>query len=115
MLIDTHCHFEKQYYDNFDEVINNAANNNVKILIACGCSKSANIEALDVANKHSNVYSTIGYHPDQADLVSDQDIIELEEQLKNKKVIVDDEKYYKLSKENKIIFLHQKTTYKYWN
>lgn len=87
MLIDTHCHFEKQYYDNFDEVINNAADNNVKILIACGCSKSANIEALDVANKHSNVYSTIGYHPDQADLVSDQDIIELEKQLKNNKNI----------------------------
>ena len=88
MFVDTHCHFEKQYYDDFKDIINNASNNGVKLLIACGCSKSANIEALKVASDFENVYTTIGFHPDQASVVTDEDLIELEYQLKsNKKVI----------------------------
>lgn len=87
MFVDTHCHFEKQYYDNFDDIINNAKNSGVNLLIACGCSKSANKEALDVANSHDNIYTTIGYHPDQASIVTSDDLIELESQLQNKKVI----------------------------
>lgn len=87
MFIDTHCHIEKQYYDNFNEIINNAKNNNVGILIACGCSKSANIEALNVSSKYENIYTTIGYHPDQADIISSKDIDILEQQIQNDKVV----------------------------
>ena len=88
MFIDTHCHFEKQYYDNFDKIINNAKENGVGILIASGCSKSANIEALDLANSHDNIYTTIGFHPDQASIVSIDDLIKLEEQLHSSEKIV---------------------------
>ena len=87
MFVDTHCHFEKQYYENFYEIINNAKESGVGLLIACGCSKSANIEALDVASNYDNIYTTIGYHPDQATVVTDDDLAELENQLSNKKVI----------------------------
>lgn len=87
MFIDTHCHFEKQYYDDFDKIINNAKNNNVDILIACGCSKSANEEALSVAKLNKNVYTTIGYHPDQASIINDDDLHLLENQLKSQKVV----------------------------
>lgn len=87
MLIDTHCHFEKQYYEDFGEIIDNAEKNNVNILIASGCSKSANIEALEVTSEYSNVYATIGFHPDQADVITDEDINELKEQTNNSKVI----------------------------
>ena len=87
MFVDTHCHFEKQYYSNFDEVITNAKDSGVGLLIACGCSKSANIEALDVANNYENIYTTIGYHPDQASIVTTDDLKELESQLSNKKVV----------------------------
>ena len=87
MFVDTHCHFEKQYYDNFDQVVNNAKDNEVDILIACGCSKSANEEALLVSKKYSNIYTTIGYHPDQASIIFDEDIDLLEHQLHNNKVI----------------------------
>ena len=88
MFIDTHCHFEKQYYENFDEIIDNAHNASVDTLIACGCSKSANKEALELVNNHNNIYTTIGFHPDQANIVSIDDLLELENQIKdNKKVI----------------------------
>ena len=67
MLIDTHCHFEKQYYDDFDEILNNAKLDGVTKIIASGCSKSANAEALEFAQSHENVYTTIGFHPDEVD------------------------------------------------
>ena len=87
MLIDTHAHFEKQYYDNFEEVLNNASNADVTKIIASGCSKSANIEALDFASFHDSVFTTIGYHPDQADIITEADLEELDNMLYNKKVI----------------------------
>lgn len=88
MFVDTHCHFEKQYYDNFDEIINNAKNNNVGILIASGCSKTSNVEALNLANEYENIYTTIGFHPDQAEIVTYEDLMELEEQIKSSKKVV---------------------------
>ena len=87
MFVDTHCHFEKQYYDDFSEIINNAYKDGVTMLIACGCSRSANIEALEVSSKYDNVYTTIGFHPDQASVVSEEDIEELKKQLSFKKVV----------------------------
>lgn len=87
MFIDTHCHFEKQYYDDFNKVIDNAKKSKVEMLIACGCSKSANIEALDISSNTDNIYTTIGYHPDQADVINDLDLDILEKQLSNEKVI----------------------------
>lgn len=87
MFTDTHAHFEKQYYDNYEIVIDNAKKNFVNRIISSGCSKLANIESIKVSNKYNNVYSTIGYHPDQADIITDMDIKELEELLDNEKIV----------------------------
>ena len=37
MMIDTHCHLDKEFYDNIDDVINNMKDN---IMIACGTNVS---------------------------------------------------------------------------
>ena len=87
MLIDTHTHFEKDYYDDYNLIIDNAKENGVGILIASGCSKKANDEAIIVANDYSNIYTTIGYHPDQADLVTLDDLLYLERQLSDDNVV----------------------------
>ena len=87
MFIDTHCHLEKQYYDDYDLVINNAINNGVTTLIACGCSSLANEESIKVSNNYKNIFSTIGFHPDQASVVTDEDLITLDNQIYNKKVV----------------------------
>lgn len=87
MFTDTHCHFEKQYYDNFEEVINRAIDSKVDRFIVCGCSKESNKEAIELSNKYNFIYATIGYHPDQADIVTDDDISLLEKQIKDNKVI----------------------------
>lgn len=88
MFTDTHCHFEKQYYDNYNEVFQNAFNNNVSRFIACGCSKDANAEAVNLSNNNDFVYTTIGFHPDQANFYTDKDLEELKKLIiTNKKVI----------------------------
>ena len=87
MFTDTQCHFEEQYYDDFNKIIDNAINNKVNRFIACGCSKSSNIEALNLASENDFVYTTIGYHPDQAEVITNEDLELLEKQIKNEKVI----------------------------
>ena len=87
MLVDTHTHFEKDYYDDYDIVINNAKQNNVEVLIASGCSRASNDEAIRVSSIYSNIFTTIGYHPDQADIITSEDLSYLESQLSSPKVI----------------------------
>ena len=86
MLIDTHCHISKDDYDDIDKIINDDFKVVDKIIIS-GCSKSSIYESLEIADKYDNIYVTIGYHPDQVDKVSNQDLEELEELLKNKHVV----------------------------
>ena len=75
MFTDTHCHIYQEYYDNIDEIYNNAINNHVNRFIVCGCSKKDNDEVLSI--NRSDVYKVIGFHPDQASIYQDSDIEEL--------------------------------------
>ena len=86
MLIDTHCHISREDYDDIDKIIKDDFKVVDKIIIS-GCSKSSIYESLEIADKYDNIYVTIGYHPDQVDKVSTQDLEELEELLKNKHVV----------------------------
>ena len=87
MFIDTHCHLEKEYYDDVSLIINNSFNNNVKRLIVSGCEKEKIDEVVELISKYDNIYATIGYHPDQASIVIDSDIDKLKEILKNEKIV----------------------------
>ncbi len=85
MFTDTHCHIYQEYYDNIDEIYNNAINNNVNRFIVCGCSKKDNDEVLAI--KRNDVYKVIGFHPDQASIYQDSDIEELR-QYKNQIIAI---------------------------
>ena len=88
MFIDTHCHLSKCDYDNVDEVIKNALDNNVKYLIISGWSRDTIRDSIEVANKYENVYLSIGYHPSEADITTEEDLEELKKLAKeNPKVI----------------------------
>ena len=88
MFTDTHCHFEKEYYDNYEEVFQRAFENNINRFIACGCSMKANDESVFLSNKYDFVYSTIGYHPDQSEIIKDDDIKYLEDQIVNNSKVI---------------------------
>jgi len=81
MLIDCHCHLDE--YTNLEEVIANMNG----IVIVSGYDYSSNLLVLDLIQRYDNVYGTIGYHPDQVGVVRDIDLMLLEENVNNKKIV----------------------------
>lgn len=87
MYIDTHCHLSIEDYDDIDLVIKDNRKLGVDKIIISGCTRKTIEESLIIAEKYSDVFVTIGYHPSEADIVTNDDFIFLEEKLKNKKVV----------------------------
>ena len=74
MFVDTHCHLEKEFYESIDDVIKDNILAGMDKMIVSGCTKDEIIEVLDYANKYEQVYLTIGFHPEVANNISDEDI-----------------------------------------
>ena len=87
MYIDTHCHLSLEDYDDIDLVIKENRENGIDKIIISGYSRDTIKESLDLIDKYSDVYATIGYHPSEADITNDEDLSLLEEQIKHKKVV----------------------------
>ena len=87
MFIDTHTHLSVEDYDDIDLVIKENRENNISKIIISGCTRDSIIESLDYINKYDDVFATIGYHPSEVYDCNDDDLILLEEQLKNNKVV----------------------------
>lgn len=84
MIIDTHCHLEKQYYDNIDEVIDRMKNN---IIITSGVDYKTNVEVLEMCEKYDNVFGTLGYHPEEIEDFSLDSLKFLEDNINNPKIV----------------------------
>jgi len=62
--IDTHAHYNDEVYkDNLDIVFDEVRKANVDKVINVGYSLESSKESINLANKHNNVYCTIGIHP----------------------------------------------------
>ncbi len=102
MIIDTHCHIYNSEMENAEEIIREAADSDI-ILILNGTDPKSNDEALELANKYENAYAALGYFYTFADEITDEDISLLDNQLNNDNAIAVGEiglDYYK-DKENK--------------
>jgi len=84
MLIDTHCHLEKQYYENMDEVIQRMPG----IMITAGCDRDSNKEVLEIINKNKSIYGVIGIHPEFVDNYQEEDLKWIEEHIQDSKIVV---------------------------
>ena len=108
MYIDTHCLLEKAFYNNIDNVILDNRNADVLKIIVSGCNKDEILEVVNYALEYEDVYLTLGFHPDCATKVSEEDINWL------RKILVENEKVigvgeigldYHYGKEDKILQL----------
>ena len=77
MFIDSHCHLSIDDYENIDKVIKDAYDNNVKYLVVSGYDKKSIKEVIEISKKYENVYLTLGFHPSEADITTDNDLEEL--------------------------------------
>lgn len=102
MIIDTHCHIYNSEMENAEEIIREAQDNDI-IVILNGTDPKSNEEALELVEKYDNAYAALGYFYTLADEINDEDISLLDKQLNNDQVIAVGEiglDYYK-GKENK--------------
>lgn len=72
--------------DNAEEIIQKCRDENIKIILN-GIDKESNKQVLELLNKYENVYAAIGYDHSVVNKVKDEDILLLEEQIKNNKVV----------------------------
>lgn len=70
MFVDSHCHIDGEAFDaDRDEIIRNANEAGVQLMLTVGTGNPHNGEikrAVEVADKYSNVYASVGVHPHDA-------------------------------------------------
>lgn len=84
MMIDTHCHLDKDDYPDLDTVIKNMENN---IMIVSGSTASSNKEVVELCDKYNNIFGTIGIHPQEITKTIEDDLKFIEDNLKNPKIV----------------------------
>ncbi len=84
MIIDTHAHINKLEYENIEEIINKLEK---CLIINNGINEETNELVVEMAEKFSNFYAAVGYHPENIDEINDKDLKILEKYLKNPKVV----------------------------
>lgn len=91
MLIDSHCHLSFKDYpsEEIPDLLKRAAANYVTTLINIGAGDAfeGNAAALDLAQKYSNIFCTVGIHPHDAKIVDAGMVRQIEEMAKNPKVV----------------------------
>jgi len=64
MLFDSHAHLnDKKFKDDQDNVIMDAYNNDVKLIMLPGASLESSISAVKIANSYDFMYAAVGVHP----------------------------------------------------
>ena len=87
MYIDSHCHINfPELNEKIDEVLINMENNKISHALCVSVTLDKINEILDLTRKYSNVYASVGVHPDYED-IQEPDIETLFNYSKNEKVI----------------------------
>lgn len=82
MVVDTHCHLK-------DDETSYQQINKMKdgIIVVSGVDNESNKEVINLCNKFDNVYGVLGIHPEYVNSYNNNDILFIEENLDNKKII----------------------------
>ncbi len=87
-IIDTHAHLvSSQIYPIVDEVIARAKEKNVERILCIATSKDELDKAIQLQEKYGMIDIAFGMHPADLDKVSEEDFLEVEKAVKEKKVI----------------------------
>ena len=73
-FIDFHCHID--FYENTDEIIKNARESNVNIILNNGINREANRKTIALSKKYSEVKACLGLYPIEALKLTDKEIDE---------------------------------------
>lgn len=86
-LFDSHCHLDDRAFDkDRDVVIERARQAGVRGVMIVGISQATSVSAVELANKHQDMYASVGIHPHEARFCSQEELDFLEILSKNTKV-----------------------------
>ena len=87
MYIDSHCHINfPELNEKIDQVLDNMKNYNISHALCVSVTLDKIDEILSLANKYSNIYASVGVHPDYEN-IDEPDIDTLYHYSKEKRVI----------------------------
>ncbi|MBN2356198.1 TatD family hydrolase [candidate division KSB1 bacterium] len=87
-LIDSHAHLDFDAFDaDRDEVVYRANEADVRAIITIGIDLKSSRSAVQLSEKYSSVYATVGIHPHDVAEAGENDLAELEELLQHPKVV----------------------------
>jgi TatD DNase family protein len=88
MLIETHAHLDyPDFASDLDDVLRRATEAGVTRIITIGTSVESSRRAVDLAEKHSNIYAVIGVHPTYAQEAEEDVIAPLRELAKSRRIV----------------------------
>ncbi len=88
MLIDSHAHLEMREFDSDrEEVIKRAGEAGVDFIITVGINLEFSLKAVNLAQKHENIYAAIGIHPHDVANADNSTYDALKELAHRKKVV----------------------------
>ena len=88
MLIDSHAHLDmKEFREDLEEVLERALKEGVSHIITVGIDIPSSLIALELAKKYDPIFSSIGYHPHNADDMDSDRLKELSGLVSEPKVI----------------------------
>jgi TatD DNase family protein len=88
MLIETHAHLDyPDFAPDFDDVLRRATEAGVTRIITIGTSIESSKRAVELAEKHSNIFAVIGVHPTYVEESGEDVITPLRELAKNPRVV----------------------------
>lgn len=78
MIIDSHCHLhDEKYQEDLNEVLCRAQDAKISYMISVGCDLATTKKAQELATRIDSVYFSAGYHPHEAQFLSDENLIKL--------------------------------------
>jgi TatD DNase family protein len=88
MLIETHAHLDyPDFADDFEDVLRRATDAGVTRMLTIGTSVASSRRAVELAERHANIYAVIGVHPTTADEAEEDVINPLRELARSRRVV----------------------------
>ena len=87
MFTDTHCHMFKEYYENFENIVENMQKNKINKVFNNGVDGPTNREVLGYLKQYDFMYGAIGIHPEYVNGYTQEDLQFVEDHLNDDKVI----------------------------
>lgn len=88
LYFDTHVHLDdEKYNDDREEIIDYIQNEGVALAVNIGADMPSSRESVRLAEKYAFLYAAVGVHPYDVGMLTENDMNELRELAKNKKVV----------------------------